>query len=124
METKLPSVLWKAVALVVLSLHLCSCIRLNSKLSDSDRVSALPGQPDVGFRQYSGYVPVDAGEHRALFYYLVEAEADPASKPLVLWLNGGTEARKVLSFRFSQETVFGKDFLNCKNFVQDQDALQ
>jgi serine carboxypeptidase-like clade 2 len=43
----------------------------------------------VSFGQYSGYVGVDDGGKRALFYYFVEADVDPASKPLVLWLNGG-----------------------------------
>jgi serine carboxypeptidase-like clade 2 len=55
----------------------------------ADRISWLPGQPEVSFGQYSGYVGVDDGGKRALFYYFVEAEVDPASKPLVLWLNGG-----------------------------------
>lgn len=54
-----------------------------------DKISALPGQPPVGFAQYSGYIPVDAAGKRSLFYYFAEAEADPAAKPLVLWLNGG-----------------------------------
>lgn len=50
---------------------------------------SLPGQPPVSFQQYSGYVTVDENQDRTLFYYFVEAESDPASKPLVLWLNGG-----------------------------------
>jgi hypothetical protein len=55
-----------------------------------DRVEALPGQPAVTFAQYSGYVTVHEGHGRALFYWLTEADgADAASKPLVLWLNGG-----------------------------------
>jgi hypothetical protein len=53
------------------------------------KISALPGQPPVSFAQYSGYIPVDAAGKRSLFYYFAEAEADPAAKPLVLWLNGG-----------------------------------
>lgn len=57
--------------------------------SRPDRIDRLPGQPQVGFQQYSGYVTVDDKENRALFYYFAEAEVDPASKPLVLWLNGG-----------------------------------
>ncbi|XP_039038076.1 serine carboxypeptidase-like 45 [Hibiscus syriacus] len=57
-----------------------------------DRISGLPGQPKVGFQQYSGYVTVDEKKQRALFYYFAEAEVDPASKPLVLWLNGGLDA--------------------------------
>ncbi|KAG8046034.1 hypothetical protein GUJ93_ZPchr0008g13017 [Zizania palustris] len=57
----------------------------------ADRITALPGQPPVNFSMYSGYVTVDAGAGRALFYWLIEAAAaaDPESAPLVLWLNGG-----------------------------------
>ena len=32
---------------------------------------------------------VDEEHGRALFYYFVESPYDAASKPLVLWLNGG-----------------------------------
>ena len=32
---------------------------------------------------------VDEEQGRALFYWFFEAEKDPGSKPLVLWLNGG-----------------------------------
>ena len=53
-----------------------------------DKITSLPGQPQVSFQQFSGYVTVDEKQNRALFYYFVEAESQPASKPLVLWLNG------------------------------------
>ncbi|KAL6655425.1 hypothetical protein ACP70R_006251 [Stipagrostis hirtigluma subsp. patula] len=56
----------------------------------ADRIKALPGQPRrVNFRQYAGYVTVDKEHGRELFYYFVESPYDAASKPLVLWLNGG-----------------------------------
>ena len=60
-------------------------------LKESDKITKLPGQPQgVDFDQYGGYVTVDAEAGRALFYYFAEAvSADPSSKPLVLWLNGG-----------------------------------
>ncbi|KAH9321478.1 hypothetical protein KI387_016117 [Taxus chinensis] len=55
-----------------------------------DLITALPGQPkDVAFRQYSGYVTVDAKKGRSLFYYLAEAAQAPSNKSLILWLNGG-----------------------------------
>ncbi|XP_019711296.1 serine carboxypeptidase 24 [Elaeis guineensis] len=54
-----------------------------------DQISALPGQPPVSFKQFSGYVTVNAEHGRALFYWLTEAANDAAKKPLVLWLNGG-----------------------------------
>lgn len=59
-------------------------------LKDADRVLMLPGQPNgINFSQYSGYVTVDLKAGRALFYYFVESE-EPLTRPLVLWLNGGT----------------------------------
>lgn len=60
--------------------------------SDGDAILRLPGQPEVRFRQFSGYVEVDDKDQKALFYYFVESETDPTSKPLVLWLNGGRQS--------------------------------
>ncbi|PSR93016.1 Serine carboxypeptidase-like [Actinidia chinensis var. chinensis] len=62
------------------------------KQQERDRIVRLPGQPkNVNFSQYSGYIMVDKQAERALFYWLIESPAKkkPASKPLVLWLNGG-----------------------------------
>lgn len=63
-----------------------------SSLSISDKILELPGQPhQVSFQHFSGYIQVNVGKNkRALFYYFVEAEVDPVTKPLVLWLNGGS----------------------------------
>ncbi|KAK9104030.1 hypothetical protein Scep_020874 [Stephania cephalantha] len=74
----------------------------------TDKITALPGQPHVGFQQFSGYVTVDAVEkkQRALFYYFAEAELDPASKPLVLWLNGGPGCSSVGVGAFSENGPF------------------
>lgn len=62
---------------------------VNSTL-ESDKITRLPDQPKVDFQQFSGHITIDETHQRALFYYFVEAEVDPASKPVVLWLNGGT----------------------------------
>ncbi|XP_040379265.1 serine carboxypeptidase-like 35 [Oryza brachyantha] len=56
---------------------------------EGDLVAGLPGQPEVGFRHYAGYVGVGAGGDKALFYWFFEAEKEPGKKPLLLWLNGG-----------------------------------
>nr|GEY55249.1 zinc finger, CCHC-type [Tanacetum cinerariifolium] len=59
-------------------------------LTDADKISELPGQPDgTDFDQYSGYVTIDAGHCRALFYYLTESPINSSTNPLLLWLNGG-----------------------------------
>ncbi|KAJ1298415.1 hypothetical protein BS78_01G451400 [Paspalum vaginatum] len=56
----------------------------------ADNIPALPGQPaDAVLQQYSGYVNLDDQTGKSLFYYFVEATADAATKPLVLWLSGG-----------------------------------
>ncbi|KAG6769076.1 hypothetical protein POTOM_024691 [Populus tomentosa] len=77
----------------IIMVAICATFMQISRSVDSssvdDKILSLPGQPPVSFQQYSGYVTVDENQDRALFYYFVEAESDPASKPLVLWLNGG-----------------------------------
>ena len=62
------------------------------KEQERDRIIKLPGQPPkVNFSQYSGYITVNPKAGRALFYWLIKVpvKSQPASKPLVLWLNGG-----------------------------------
>ncbi|CAK7340282.1 unnamed protein product [Dovyalis caffra] len=71
-----------------------------------DKILSLPGQPRVSFQQYAGYVTVDENQDRALFYYFVEAESDPASKPLVLWLNGGPGCSSVGAGAFGENGPF------------------
>ncbi|CAL9160771.1 unnamed protein product [Musa hybrid cultivar] len=68
----------------------CALSSAGSSLrQELDRVVGLPGQPPVGFRQYAGYVTIDEGLGKALFYWFFEATHRPAEKPLLLWLNGG-----------------------------------
>lgn len=63
-------------------------VELQTGLREADKIVSLPGQPEVSFSQYSGYVTVDPNAGRALFYYFAESQESWA-KPLVLWLNGG-----------------------------------
>ncbi|KAK8712269.1 hypothetical protein V6N13_147509 [Hibiscus sabdariffa] len=56
----------------------------------NDLISKLPGQPDVNFRQFTGYIDVDDGAAGvSFFYYFVEAENDAMNQPLTVWLTGG-----------------------------------
>ncbi|KAG7571954.1 Alpha/Beta hydrolase fold [Arabidopsis suecica] len=62
----------------------------STKEQEEDRIKALPGQPKVGFSQFSGYVTVNESHGRSLFYWLTESSShSPHTKPLLLWLNGG-----------------------------------
>ncbi|KAK4377268.1 hypothetical protein RND71_003564 [Anisodus tanguticus] len=64
-----------------------SLLSLLAFVKEADKISALPGQPQVNFAQFSGYVTIDPLTGRALFYYFAESD-DPLNKPLVLWING------------------------------------
>ncbi|RZB52870.1 Serine carboxypeptidase-like 45, partial [Glycine soja] len=44
--------------------------------------------------------------YMALFYYFVESKTDPASKPLVLWLNGGPGCSSLGVGAFSENGPF------------------
>ncbi|KAH7864521.1 hypothetical protein Vadar_030524 [Vaccinium darrowii] len=58
-------------------------------MKERDRIDKLPGQPNVVFSQYGGYVTVNESAGRAFYYYFVEAKKAKHSLPLLLWLNGG-----------------------------------
>ncbi|KAK7396051.1 hypothetical protein VNO78_16764 [Psophocarpus tetragonolobus] len=79
---------------------------LVNSFPEADRVKSLPYQPPVSFQQFAGYVPVDDKNQRALFYYFVEAQTNPASKPLVLWLNGGPGCTSVGVGAFTEHGPF------------------
>ncbi|EEF50108.1 serine carboxypeptidase, putative [Ricinus communis] len=94
------------MAFAVVLLQICFLMGVNSNPSLFDKIVKLPGQPQIGFHQYSGYVTVDEKKQRALFYYFAEAETDPASKPLVLWLNGGPGCSSLGVGAFSENGPF------------------
>ncbi|KAL2559993.1 Serine carboxypeptidase-like 45 [Forsythia ovata] len=96
-----------AIALALL-LQVCFFTKVQSysSLSSDEKITQLPGQPQVSFQQFSGYVTIDQKKQRALFYYFVEAEVDPASKPLVLWLNGGPGCSSLGVGAFSENGPF------------------
>ncbi|GER51915.1 serine carboxypeptidase [Striga asiatica] len=88
---KMTTQAWSLTLLIICAFHIIivmtKIVACQSK--EADKISSLPGQPNAKFQQYSGYINVDEKQERHLFYYFVEAETDPDSKPLVLWLNGG-----------------------------------
>lgn len=96
---KMSSLTWVLTSVLLICISNLNLIRCSPEIfsSDSisnqqllDKVSNLPGQNfNVSFDHYAGYVTVNEEAGRALFYWFFEAEEDPSSKPLVLWLNGG-----------------------------------
>ena len=68
-----------------------SSVHPQEGLKEKDRIERLPGQTQVNFSQYGGYVTVDKSAGRALYYYFVESQHSKDSLPLLLWLNGGMQ---------------------------------
>jgi cathepsin A (carboxypeptidase C) len=54
-----------------------------------DQIFSLPGTEklNITFNQYSGYL-TSTGQKR-LHYWFVESQGNPATDPVLLWLNGG-----------------------------------
>ncbi|KAK4272445.1 hypothetical protein QN277_021005 [Acacia crassicarpa] len=95
-----------AMAATLMFVVLAQILTSVTSLSEADKITSLPGQPPVKFKQYSGYINVDENRHRALFYYFAEAESEPAYKPLVLWLNGGPGCSSVGAGAFVEHGPF------------------
>jgi serine carboxypeptidase-like clade 2 len=93
------------IATIIFVLATQIIVEVNS-FPESDKIRSLPQQPKVKFQQYAGYITVDEVQKRALFYYFVEAEVEPASKPVVLWLNGGPGCSSVGAGAFVEHGPF------------------
>ncbi|KAM1885904.1 hypothetical protein ACFX14_038528 [Malus domestica] len=104
---------WKAMAmaaaLVLQTYSSMEVVESSSHHHPDHKITRLPGQPHVGFQQFSGYITVDDHNHKALFYYFAEADINPASKPLVLWLNGGPGCSSLGVGAFSENGPFRPD---------------
>eukprot|EP00727_Mastigamoeba_balamuthi_P000551 m51a1_g10493 putative serine carboxypeptidase (469) ;mRNA; f:74889-76788 len=63
-------------------------------------ITSLPGVMGgmPKFAMYSGYIDVEPVRGRRLFYWFVESQRDPASDPVVLWMNGGPGSSSLLGF--------------------------
>ncbi|KAM0935995.1 putative carboxypeptidase D [Dioscorea sansibarensis] len=95
------------VALLAMAMAMAAAMNLQLSFSmEEDKITKLPGQPQVTFQHFSGYISVDKDKQRSLFYYFAEAETDPSSKPLVLWLNGGPGCSSVGVGAFSENGPF------------------
>lgn len=53
-----------------------------------DRIVNLPGWNGTQ-NMWAGYINVNVSHGRNLYYWLVEAQINPDTAPLVLWTNGG-----------------------------------
>jgi len=88
-------------ATVCAGLVLALCGLAIARTAADDKITNLPGWNGT-FNQYAGYVTVDESHGRNLFYWFVEAQTNPETAPLVLWLNGGPGCSSVAGGLFSE----------------------
>eukprot|EP00937_MAST-01D_sp_MAST-1D-sp2_P005437 g5437.t1 len=59
-------------------------------VATGDEVTSLPGwRGALPSRHYSGFLPTTPSGNRSLHYYFAESESEPATDPVVLWVQGG-----------------------------------
>ncbi|KAK9008056.1 hypothetical protein V6N11_074960 [Hibiscus sabdariffa] len=86
---------WRSAALCLILLEVLFSLQVECFPGLFDRISGLPGQPQVEFQQYSGYVTVDEKKQRALFYYLQKLKLKQIQLPSLLSY-GSTEGLDAL----------------------------
>ncbi|KAL9427852.1 hypothetical protein AB3S75_029938 [Citrus x aurantiifolia] len=92
--------------IIIVGALFCTTILTAKSVPQADKIISLPGQPQASFQQYAGYITIDEKQQRALFYYFVEAATEAASKPLVLWLNGGPGCSSIGAGAFCEHGPF------------------
>lgn len=72
---------------VAAALLLCSLV---GGAPDEALVESLPGfSGSFPSRHYAGYITADDEDRHTLYYYFVTSSNNPATDPLILWMNGG-----------------------------------
>eukprot|EP01134_Creolimax_fragrantissima_P007901 CFRG7901T1 len=104
-----------ALALLIDATVTATSVRLNKNTEgdhaagtkEADQIIDIPGYGIPPTKMYSGYLRANGhddeseyGEEREdfLHYWLVESENDPATDPLIIWLNGGPGASSLMGF--------------------------
>jgi carboxypeptidase C (cathepsin A) len=80
---------WRLLAWMVCGCSVFVWIGVVEGAIRGDEITSLPwwSPKSLPSKQYSGYLTVNKISH--LHYWFVESENDPATDPVVLWLNGG-----------------------------------
>ena len=76
-----------------------SALTVNAAI-DSDLITSLPGFGQTPTKQYSGLIPVDDAKTIFLHYWFVESSGNPATDPVVVWLNGGPGCSSLEGYLF------------------------
>ena len=72
-------------------LAVCATFLFSSISADvpADLISSIPGYGSPPSKQYSGFLPADDNNTVFLHYWFVTSTGNPATDPVVVWMNGG-----------------------------------
>ncbi|RHY14507.1 hypothetical protein DYB25_004264 [Aphanomyces astaci] len=90
----MPSFLWAALAALIVAVDPVAGYVAEHK------ITSLPNYNDdkpINFDQYAGQLALPSTGQR-MFYWLVEAETNPDTAPIALWLNGGPGCSSLVGF--------------------------
>jgi len=74
--------------LFLLAVTLAALFSTSFAAIDADLVAELPGYGKTPTKQYSGFLAADAKQTVFLHYWFVESSGNPATDPVLVWLNG------------------------------------
>jgi carboxypeptidase C (cathepsin A) len=88
---------------IVVALSLLSVGADYTPDAEADRITDLPGAPDVDYGMFSGYLKVDEANDVNYFYWFAECDGcDSTTSPVALWTNGGPGCSGLLGFLTEQ----------------------
>ncbi|KDO31609.1 hypothetical protein SPRG_19512 [Saprolegnia parasitica CBS 223.65] len=76
---------------IIASLLVVAASAMAADVQTAHHITDMPNYNDkspINFNQFAGHMPLPSNGQK-MFYWHVESQANPATDPLVLWLNGG-----------------------------------
>ncbi len=115
--------MFRMIVVLVLSVLFVGDVLSAGGAQLSGRVIGLPGVGKVKSAQYAGYVstakncsPSKCNNAPSLYYWLITADADYTSKPLIIWFNGGPGSSSMYGpfmetgpYQFNSTGLLGKN---------------
>lgn len=88
------------LTMLAVAIALLATVTFSYAAIPGDLITSLPGYGKPPTPQYSGLLPVDAAKSAFLHYWFVESANNPATDPVVVWMNGGPGCSSLEGYLF------------------------